>query len=81
MRLVVQVFLVNIPISFFLLTFDVVVGVLYIRLVAFLSSMDDVMGPYVNPTRVPPAKINCCALFLPASKDNSFVRYSIRSLI
>lgn len=41
-----------------LLRSDAVKDVLYIRLFAFLSSTDDVMGPYVNPIRVPPAKLS-----------------------
>ena len=41
-----------------LLRSDVVIDVLYIRLFAFLSSTDDVMGPYVSPIRVPPGKLS-----------------------
>ena len=41
-----------------LLKSDAVIDVLYILLFAFLSSTDEVMGPYVNPTRVPPEKLS-----------------------
>ena len=55
-----------------LLRSDAVIDVLYTRLFAFLSSTDDVMGPYVNPFRVPPGKVVITILI---NADQFWVKY------